>query len=94
MLDRASQDWWGEPSLHQLLPLQAPGQEVTASPQSSAGRGAQTAGVWVPLAGPCSVSCGQGEAPGPQLPPPLQYPRRTVDYMLAWGWPFYVLKVP
>lgn len=88
MLDRASQDWWGEPSPHQLLPLQAPGQEVTASPQSGAGRGAQTAGVWVLLAGPCSVSCGQGEAPGPQLAP------SDGRLYAGLGMAFYVLKVP
>ncbi|XP_055988649.1 A disintegrin and metalloproteinase with thrombospondin motifs 13 [Sorex fumeus] len=48
---------WPPPQGH-LLP-QAPRHEAAASQQSGR-RGPQAAGVWVPLTGPCSVSCGRG----------------------------------
>lgn len=54
---------------HQLgaCPLQPDPQPlgVEAAPAPGGPRlGARAAHVWTPLAGPCSVSCGRGEAPG------------------------------
>ncbi|XP_004613472.2 A disintegrin and metalloproteinase with thrombospondin motifs 13 [Sorex araneus] len=45
---------WSSPQGH------APGHEATASGQSGSRRDPQAAGVWVPVTGPCSVSCGRG----------------------------------
>lgn len=39
-------------------------EEEATSPPGSARLGAHAAHVWTPLAGPCSASCGRGEAPG------------------------------
>lgn len=44
------------------LEAQSPGEEAV-SPAGSARLEVQAAHVWTPLTGPCSVSCGQGEAP-------------------------------
>lgn len=59
--------WRWEAQTHQLgawplqLDVRPPGREA-ASPAGGPRLEALAAHVWTPLAGPCSVSCGQGEA--------------------------------
>lgn len=60
--------WRWDAQTHQLVacPLQLDPQplgEEAASPSGSTRLRARAAHVWTPLAGPCSVSCGRGEAP-------------------------------
>lgn len=61
--------WRWEAQTYQLgvwplqLDVRSPEREA-ASPAGSPSLEALAAHVWIPLAGPCSASCGQGEAPG------------------------------